>query len=113
MLIEAALALAMLQTATVKNPRNVEFTCPDHAIDTEHELDIVRTSDGVVVQTILLGDPAAADGVVRTTINVQPVAFGEYVARVRVVAGTVKSDSSPDSNRFERAPGQPGSVIVR
>jgi hypothetical protein len=114
MLAELAFA-ALLQTAPIpKNPRNIEFTCPDHDRDDQHELDIVRASDGETIQTIQLGDPpAGADGIVRATINVQPVAFGTYFGRVRVLAAGVRSENSPDSNQFQRTPGAPGPVIVK
>jgi hypothetical protein len=114
MIVELALTASLLQSATVKNPRNVEFACPDHDRDDQHELDIVRTSDGAVIQTLLLGDPpVSADGLVRATFNVQPVAFGEYVARVRVVAGGQKSEDSPDSNVWARTPGSPSGVVTK
>ena len=115
MIIETLLALALVQTpVNVKNPRTVEFTCEDHATDDQHELDIVRTSDNVVIQTLALGDPVAGPGgVIAATINVQPVAFGTYYVRVRAVAGTLKSDNSSNSNLFDRVPGSPASVIVK
>jgi hypothetical protein len=107
------LALALLQTGNVKNPRTIEFVCADHATDDQHEVDIVRNSDGVVIQTVLLGDPVAVSGVVTATINVQPVAFGTYFVRVRAVAGALKSEDSVSSNLFDRVPGAPSSVVVR
>jgi hypothetical protein len=114
MIIEALLAAALLQGATVKNPTMLEFECPDHALDDQHEFDIVRVSDGAVIQTLQLGDPAAdATGLVRVSINVQPIAFGEYVGRVRAVAGTLKSGNSADSNRWERVPGAPSRVAAK
>jgi hypothetical protein len=109
-----AVAIHTAQAATVKNPRTVEFTCPDHDRDDQHELDIVRTSDGAVIQTLQLGDPAVdGDGLVRASINVQPVSFGEYVVRVRVLAQGVSSDNSADSNVWQRAPGSPGGVVAK
>jgi hypothetical protein len=114
MIIELALTAAMLQAGTVKNPRTVEFTCQDHDRDDQHELDIIRVADGAVIQTLQLGDPAVdTDGKVRTVINVQPIAFGEYKARVRAVVGTLKSDDSADSNTFERVPGAPSGATVK
>lgn len=97
---------AMAQT--VKNPRAVIFTCPDHATDTGHEIDILDAK-GVVIQTIQGGDPAAdASGDVTITINVQPVTFGSYTIKVRAVAGVLKSPDSMASAVWERVPGQPG-----
>lgn len=92
----------------VKNPSAVTFTCPDHDQDTAHEIDIVD-SNGVVVQTIIGGDPAPnADGSVTIPINVQPIKFGTYTFIVRATAGGVKSPDSPPSDPWERAPGAPG-----
>jgi hypothetical protein len=113
-MLEALILALALQTSTiVKNPRNVEFTCSDHATDTAHELDIINAS-GAVIQTLQLGDPPmGTDNIVRATINVQPIAFGTYTAKVRALVGTSKSEDSLPSNPFERAPGTPGSVIVK
>lgn len=115
MIIEVMLAAVLMQQpAPVKNPTRVEFTCQDHDRDDNHEMDIIRTSDGVVIQTIQLGDPAPdANGVIRANVNVQPIAFGEYTARVRAVAGVIRSDNSTDSNLFQRSPGTPAGVVVR
>jgi hypothetical protein len=102
--------------AQIRNPRAVQFACPDHDQDTGHELDILD-STGKVIQTLELGDPAASgtgtlpDGtpapLVTATINVQPVAFGTYTAVVRAVFGTAKSDPSQPSDPWVRAPGRP------
>lgn len=98
----------------IKNPSGLIFTCPDHALDDQHEIDIVRQADGVVVQTLLVGDPPAdVNGDVVVKVNVQPVAFGSYVFRVRAVAGTIKSDTSDPSPIWERAPGKPTNVQVQ
>lgn len=114
MMLETLLLAAVLQQPLVQNPRQVAFTCPDHALDDQHEMDIVRTSDGVVIQTLQLGDPPMNEqGEVVASINVQPVTFGTYVVRVRVIAGTLRSIDSTDSNQWVRAPGQAGSVTVR
>jgi hypothetical protein len=94
----------------VKNPNRATFTCPDHAADDQHELDIIRESDNFVISTLLLGDPVETAGEVTTTINVQPIAFGRYYAVVRAVAGPLKSESSAPSNVFERGPLRPGTV---
>jgi len=106
---------AAAQTAPmVKNPRGVGFTCPDHALDNDHEIDIIRASDGSLVQTILGGDPPAdATGEVVVMVNVQPIAFGQYRFVVRAVAGTLKSDNSAASPIWERAPGAPSNVVPK
>jgi len=98
---------------TIKNPTAVAFTCPDHARDDQHEIDIVRVSDGAVIQTILGGDPDEVSGEVTVAINVQPVAFGQYQVIVRAVAGLLKSDNSNPSAIWERTPGRPSGVVVR
>ncbi len=112
MIAELLLASALLQTAPVKNPTSVTVACPDHAQDTGHEIDIV--SDGVVVQTIQGGDPAAStDGSVTFALNVQPIKFGGYTVVVRATAGTIKSPDSPASDVWERSPGAPGKPVVK
>ena len=100
--------------APVKNPSGVAFLCPDHATDDGHEVDIIRESDGVVIQTLAVGDPPLnAQGEVEVAINVQPVAFGQYRFTVRAVAGTLKSVNSVLSDLWERVPGQPSKPVLR
>jgi hypothetical protein len=107
----AWLLTAMLQVP-VTNPRAVIFTCPDHAQDTGHEIDIVN-AQGVVIQTLTAGDPAAdTAGDVEIPINVQPVTFGSYTVRVRATFGAIKSLSSDPSAVWERSPGKPGTPRV-
>jgi hypothetical protein len=115
MLGELLMLAALVQTREVpKNPTEVIFTCADHDRDDQHELDIIRSSDGTVLQTILLGDPPAdAAGLITAAINVQPIAFGTYTAVARAVAGGVKSENSDPSNAWERVPGKPGTVRVQ
>lgn len=94
---------------TVRNPSAVIFTCPDHDRDTGHEIDIVNMVTGLVVQTISAGDPPAdANGDVTVPLNVQPVAFGEYVIRARATFGVLTSRDSEPSAVWQRVPGQPG-----
>lgn len=112
MLAELMLAAVLQADATVKNPRGVGFTCADHAADDAHEVQIVRASDGAVIQTIAGGDPAAVAGEVVIPINVQPVAFGLYRFRVRALAGGLASDWA-ESQVWERVPGAPTNVIAR
>ncbi len=89
------------------------FTCPDHALDDGHEVDIVD-STGVVVQTIQAGDPAAdAQGNVSVVINVQPVKFGLYTFVVRAKAGALMSPNSPPSEVWQRSPGAPGIPVAK
>ena len=113
----AAVFLLLVQSAQaqtpVKNPAALAFTCPDHATDDQHEIDIVRVSDGVVVATILGGDPPLQNNEVIIPINVQPVAFGSYRFIVRAVAGSVKSVNSVPSEIWDRVPGQPSQPVAR
>lgn len=116
-MIGSLLLLAALGVQTpapvVKNPTTIAFQCADHARDDQHEVDIV-TSAGVVVQTLLVGDPPAdANGDVVVTVNVQPVAFGSYTFVARAVAATLKSANSTPSDVWERAPGAPSKPIAK
>jgi hypothetical protein len=101
--------------AQVKNPTQVEFTSPDHALLSAYEVDIVR-ADSTVAQTLTI---AASMGVVqpngniRLMLNVQPIAFGQYTIVVRAVAGTLESDNSPASDPWERVPGAPSKPVVK
>jgi hypothetical protein len=114
-------SLAQAQTDPPKNPTKIEFACPDHDQDHDHELKVLRIEGGnkVIITTLLLGDPAASpDGIVRTSINVQPIAFGEYIARVNAVVkpatgSPLKSEDSPESNQFSRVPGSPSRVVIQ
>lgn len=106
--------LAALSQVVIKNPSAVAFICPDHLTDDQHEIDIVRVSDGTIVQTLLGGDPALnMDGEVVIPVNVQPVGFGLYRFIARAVAGGVRSDNSAPSPIWERAPGKPTGVEAR
>lgn len=94
----------------IKNPSGLAFTCPDHSLDDNHEVDIVRESDGTVVQTLLVGDPTAdpTTGEVTVAVNVMPVTFGRYRFVVRAVAAGFTSNNSTPSDVWERAPQSPG-----
>ena len=112
-MLETLFLLGLLQTTTVKNPTSVEFTCPDHAQDSGHEIDIINAS-GVVIQTLQAGDPAAdSNGVVKVSVNVQPVQFGSYTVVVRATFSGVKSSDSPASDVWERVPGAPSKPVVK
>src|SRR5688572_21878486 len=98
----------------VKNPSLIAFQCPDHDRDDAHEIDIVRASDGAVIQTLAGGDPPlTAQGEVEVAVNVQPVGFGQYRFVVRAVAGGLKSENSLPSAIWERGPGKPTNLVVR
>ena len=117
-LLSVMLVWGLIQPASaqvgVKNPSGLAFICPDHATDTAHEIDIVRESDGVVVQTLLVGDPPLnAAGEVEFALNVQPIAFGAYRFTARAVASTFRSETSLPSVLWERVPGKPSGLVVR
>lgn len=82
-------AVTVFAQTIVVNPTRIVFQCPDHAQDTNHDVQILR-QDGTVLSTLTdVGDPAAAaNGDVTLPLNVQPIAFGSYTARVRAKAGT-------------------------
>jgi hypothetical protein len=108
---------ASAQAAPVQNPGLVIFTpSPDHANITSYKLEIIRVSDGSVIQTLDVGKPApcvtacptgVAVGEASAAINVQPIAFGDYTAQMRSVAGAVTGPASPASDPWQRAPGSP------
>lgn len=90
----------------VKNPTLLTFTSIDWATVDRHEIEIIRTSDSVVVQTLVDSGPYTDENIM-VGINVMPVAFGEYVIMVRACAGTLCSDESDQSNLWDRVPGRP------
>jgi hypothetical protein len=124
-MLESLLLMSLMisgapQEAAPVNPTTVIFVCSDHDLDDQHELKILRLEGDhkVVITTILLGDPPYLPlremaKEVSTTLNMQPIAFGTYVATVNAIAGEFKSPDSPESNVFVRAPGGPSKVIVR
>jgi hypothetical protein len=112
MILELALT-ALLQVPAIINPSGLRFTCPDHAQDTDHEVDIINVETGQVEATLLVGDPPAdAAGDVVVTLNIQPIKFGQKRFQVRAVAGAEKSDNSPLSDVWRRSPGSPGKATV-
>jgi hypothetical protein len=112
MILELALA-ATLQVPAIINPSKLTFTCPDHAQDTQHEVDIINVETGQVEATLLVGDPAAdAAGDVVVTLNIQPIKFGAKRFQVRAVVGAEKSENSPLSDVWRRAPSAPGKATA-
>ena len=104
-------APAMAQVPPVKNPTGLEFTCPDHATDTGHEVDVINSS-GTIIQTLAVGDPAEVAGKVTVKINVQPITFGTYTFKVRALAGPIIGQDSVASDPWERVPGPPSKPVV-
>jgi hypothetical protein len=112
MILELALA-AFLQVPAILNPAGLTFTCPDHAQDTNHEVDIIDVATGQVEATLLVGDPPAdTAGLVAVALNIQPIKFGQKRFQVRAVAGAEKSASSELSDVWRRSPGTPGKATV-
>ena len=112
--VSFVLGISLYAQVPVKNPSGLAFLCPDHATDSGHEVDIIRESDGVVIQTLSVGDPPLnAQGEVEVAINVQPVAFGQYRFAARATAGALESDTSVPSALWERVPGRPSGIVVK
>jgi len=104
-LLAAFVAPALAQN--VKNPTLITFTSSDWDRVDRHELDIIRTSDNTIVQTLTDNGPYTSQDI-SVSINVQPVAFGEYTFVARACAPTVGcSINSEQSNLWDRAPGKP------
>ncbi|HAM59502.1 MAG TPA: hypothetical protein DCQ64_30475 [Candidatus Rokubacteria bacterium] len=106
-------AVSLSAQGPPKNPSQIAFFCPDHDRDDQHEIDVVRVSDGVVIATLLGGDPPLTGTEVVVDLNVQPVAFGSYRFVVRAVAGPLRSANSDPSEVWERVPGRPSGIVVR
>src|SRR3989337_1066418 len=87
-------AVSLSAQGPPKNPSQIAFFCPDHDRDDQHEIDVVRVSDGVVIATLLGGDP--------------PLPGTEGV-----VAGPLRSANSDPSEVWERVPGRPSGIVVR
>jgi hypothetical protein len=112
MFVEIAFA-ALLQVPAIVNPTGLIFQCPDHAQDSQHEVDIINVDTGQVEATLLVGDPPAdAAGDVVVSLNIQPIKFGQKRFQVRAVAGADKSENSPVSDVWRRAPNAPGKATV-
>lgn len=100
---------------TLPNPTGAEFTAsPDHATITSYEIGWFLGGATSPVSTVDLGKPTPnASNVCTVVINVMPLPFNEYTAKVRAKAGTVYSEWSDPSNPFQRVPGRPGGPVVK
>lgn len=99
-------------TAVVFNPS------ADHDTIARYDIEIVKMTDGIVIQTINGGKPAPdANNDIIITLNVQPITFARYVVRVRSVAVVdgqeIRGPQSEPSEVWERAPGAPSKPRVR
>lgn len=90
----------------VKNPTLLTFTSVDWETIDRHELDIARTSDNQIIQTLIDNGPYSSQDI-SVGINVMPVAFGQYVFVARACIATLCSVDSDPSNLWERVPGKP------
>lgn len=112
-LVIALLIATSAQAQNVKNPTLLTFTSPDWSQVVSHEIEIVRTSDGVVIQTLVDNGPYTSEDI-SVSINVMPVAFGEYVIKARACALTpCDGIQSDESNKWDRAPGKPSKPLVQ
>ena len=101
---------------SLPNPTGAEWTCSaDHTAVTSYEIGWFLAAAASPVSTVDLGKPTGPT-LCTAAINVMPLAFAEYSAKVRAkVAGTpaVYSEWSDPSNLFQRVPGKPGTVVVK
>ena len=117
-LILAVLVLvsAPVVAQTLPNPTGTEWTCSaDHSAVTSYEIGWFLAGAASLVSTVDLGKPTGPTQCA-AAINVMPLAFAEYTAKVRAkVAGTpiIYSEWSDPSNLFQRVPGKPGGVVVK
>jgi len=120
-LLVCVLALCAVTTSAqtpVKNPTAIWFNSADHdlAAVTGYEVDFLNATTSAVVQTVSVAKASTtkqADGSIRVTMNVQPVAFGTYRFVARTVAGAIKSDNSLATEVWERSPGAPSKPTVQ
>lgn len=100
---------------TVRNPTKVEFTpSPDHAQVTSYEIGWFLGAATDPVSTVDLAKPIPdAANLCTAVINVMPLPFNEYTAKIRAKAGTVASEWSLASNPFQRVPGPPAKPVVK
>lgn len=114
----AALFLAVASMAhaqAIPNPTKAEFeVSPDHTSTAIYEIGYYLNGAAEPVQVVTLGTfPAiTAPGVASTSIDVKPLGFSRYTAKVRLKINNVYSEWSAPSNPFERVPLPPGNIVV-
>lgn len=126
LLAVALLACAAPALAQVRNPTAAEFQSQDHNNTevTGYEIVIWTCADtACATRTQLQTIPIAKSAIVpipntspqeyRATLQVQPIAFGRYIAFIRVMAGTLASDFSLPSEVWLRGPGSPSKPVVK
>jgi hypothetical protein len=97
----------------VVNPSSISFTCSDHDIDDEHEVEVVRVDTGEIVRTMLLGDPPLTGSFVIAQVDFRSLRPGHYAVRVRVRSGGESADMSDPSPVWQRKLSKAMNVDVR
>jgi hypothetical protein len=115
MTVVAVFSASPVFAQALPNPTGATFTAsPDHAAISSYEIAWFFVGGTDPVSTTDLGKPTPdALNTCTVVINVMPLAFNEYVAKVRAKAGTVASEWSLPSNTFQRVPGKPGGPTVK
>ena len=125
--VKKALVLILLlptlaSAQNLPNPRLAEWTASiDHATITSYELGFFLAGATSPVSIVDAGKPgvdivvgcSAPTPCIQYIINVMPLAFNEYTAKVRAKAGILYSEWSDSSNPFQRVPGKPGKIIIK
>lgn len=113
---------SMASAQPVPNPTRLHFTASlDHQAVTTYEVGWFLAGATDAVSTVDLGKPApdtvtgcaSPAPCIEAAVNVMPLPFAEYTAKVRARAGTLASDWSVASNPFVRVPGAPGGPVVK
>lgn len=109
------LMAAPVAAQNVPNPTAYEFEpSADHAAIDSYELGVYTAVSDILIATLVIGKPTVdADGKCRGSLNVQPIKFGTYVAKVRAKAAEVFSPWSDPSNLWDREPGKPGKIVIK
>ena len=99
----------------VPNPTGAEFTpSPDHAAIDSYQIGYFLAGAAEPTTLVDLGKPVPdAGNLCQAPINVMPLTFGDYTAKIRARVGTVWSEWSDPSNPFARIPGRPGGPVVK
>lgn len=103
------------EAQVLPNPTRAEFIASlDHAVISSYEIGWFLNGATSPVSVTSIGKPAPdASNLCSTPINVMPLPFNEYTAKIRAIAGTMFSEWSDSSNPFQRVPGKPGKPAVK
>jgi hypothetical protein len=110
-----AVPSAGLAQVPIPNPTGAEWDpSVDHAQISSYELGYYLAGATDPVQTVDLGKPdPGPDGKCRAAINVRPLGFAVYTARIKAKAGPVASEWSDPSNPFARVPEPARNLVVK